>query len=189
MSTIEKESNEQEVKSHILNPHNPQSSFVSQSVFRLGSSSCGSSRLWFTAWPTTTWWRRPVPWSGSTWWPPAPAPGAGRTGASSSLMTSSSSRVWAGAAPRTSSVQSRRKIVLWRFMHLFLLSPAFNRSPNNLNTVLEMCRHKLWMYLTLSDVEICKVVDLLWKHVFLCWILFDSDLHWLIFIRRPRKTI
>ena len=51
-------------------------------------------------------------------------------------------------------------------MHLFLLSPAFNRSPNNLNAVLEMCRHKLWMYLTLSDVEICKVVGF-WKHVFL----------------------
>ena len=42
-------------------------------------------------------------------------------------------------------------------MHLFSLSAAFIRSPSNLNTVLEMCRHKLWMYLTLSDVEICKV--------------------------------
>ena len=33
------------------------------------------------------------------------------------------------------------------------------RSPSNLNTVLEMCRHKLWMYLTLSDVDICKTKD------------------------------
>ena len=33
------------------------------------------------------------------------------------------------------------------------------RSPSNLNAVLEMCRHKLWMYLTLSDVDICKAKE------------------------------
>ena len=35
----------------------------------------------------------------------------------------------------------------------------YNRSPSNLNAVLEMCRHKLWMYLTLSDVDICKAKE------------------------------
>ena len=52
-------------------------------------------------------------------------------------------------------------------MHLFSLSAAFIRSPSNLNTVLEMCRHKLWMYLTLSDVEICKVLIDGKVHIFL----------------------
>ena len=28
-----------------------------------------------------------------------------------------------------------------------------------MSCVLEMCRHKLWMYLTLSDVEICKAKE------------------------------
>ena len=31
--------------------------------------------------------------------------------------------------------------------------------PSSLPAVLEMCRHKLWMYLTLSDVDICKAKE------------------------------
>ena len=54
-------------------------------------------------------------------------------------------------------------------MHLFSLSPAIIRSPSNLNTVLEMCRHKLWMYLTLSDVEICKV-EVIYVDVFVAFV-------------------
>ena len=34
---------------------------------------------------------------------------------------------------------------------------SISSSPSNLSSALEMCRHKLWMYLTLSDVDICKV--------------------------------
>lgn len=36
---------------------------------------------------------------------------------------------------------------------------TISSSPSNLNAVLEMCRHKLWMYLTLSDVDICKAKE------------------------------
>ena len=39
------------------------------------------------------------------------------------------------------------------------MSNKCTRSPSNLNSVLEMCRHKLWMYLTLSDVDICKAKE------------------------------
>lgn len=34
---------------------------------------------------------------------------------------------------------------------------SISSSPSTLSSALEMCRHKLWMYLTLSDVDICKV--------------------------------
>ena len=34
---------------------------------------------------------------------------------------------------------------------------SISSSPHSLSSSLEMCRHKLWMYLTLSDVDICKV--------------------------------
>lgn len=49
------------------------------------------------------------------------------------------------------------------FVHSWLFeysaSTFTSRSPSNLNAVLEMCRHKLWMYLTLSDVDICKAKE------------------------------